>query len=82
MQPGEGSFDGPALAAESGSVLGSRLAMIKPILIWLMCTIVVLGVAIVLAFRLTPWPSVAIIQQAFSRGDQASEAGTSKACSG
>ena len=36
--------------------------MIKRILIWLLGTVVVLVVAIVLAFRFTPWPSVAIIQ--------------------
>jgi len=52
--------------------------MIKRILIWLLGTVVVLVVAIVLAFRFTPWPSVAIIQQAFSRGDQASEAALAK----
>ena len=52
--------------------------MIKRILIWLLGTVVVLVVAIVLAFRFTPWPSVAIIQQAFSRGDQASEAALKK----
>ena len=37
-----------------------------------------LVVAIVLAFRLTPWPSVAVIQRAFSHGDQASEAALEK----
>ena len=52
--------------------------MIKRILIWVLGTIVVLIVAIVLAFRLTPWPSVAIIQHAFSHGDQASEAALEK----
>ena len=34
--------------------------------------------AIVLAFQLSPWPSVAIIQHAFSHGDQASEAALEK----
>ena len=52
--------------------------MIKRILIWLLSTIVVLVVAIMLAFRFTPWPSVVIIQKAFSRGDQASEAALAK----
>jgi hypothetical protein len=53
-------------------------AMIKRIFLWFLAIIVVLVVAIVLAFRFTPWPSVAIIQQAFSRGDQASEAALEK----
>ena len=48
--------------------------MIKRILVWLLGAIVVLVVAMVLAFRFSPWPSVAIIQQAFSHGDKASEA--------
>src|SRR5258708_39716734 len=52
--------------------------MIKRILIWLLATIVVLVMLIVLAFRFSPWPSVAIIQQAFSRGDRASEAALKK----
>ena len=52
--------------------------MIKRILLWFMTIIVVLVAAIVLAFRFTPWPSVAIIQQAFSRGAQASEAALEK----
>jgi acetyl esterase len=43
--------------------------MMKRILIWLLGIIAVLVVAIILAFRFTPWPSVAIIQYAFSRGD-------------
>ena len=52
--------------------------MIKRILLWFMTIIVVLVAAIVLAFRFSPWPSVAIIQQAFSRGAQASEAALEK----
>ena len=52
--------------------------MIKRILVWLLGTIVVLVVAMVLAFRFSPWPSVAIIQQAFSHGDKASEAALEK----
>lgn len=32
------------------------------------------AVAVFLAFRFTPWPSVAVIQLAFSRGGQASAA--------
>jgi acetyl esterase/lipase len=52
--------------------------MIKRIFLWSLAIIVVFVVAIVLAFRFTPWPSVAIIQQAFSRGDQASEAALEK----
>lgn len=41
--------------------------------IWVIGIVLVLAVAVVLAFRFSPWPSVAIIQYAFSRGDQASE---------
>lgn len=41
--------------------------MIKRILFGLLG---ILAVAIVLAVQLSPWPSVAIIQHAFSRGDQ------------
>jgi acetyl esterase len=52
--------------------------MIKRILLWFLSIVAVLVVAIVLAFRFTPWPSVAIIQEAFSRGDQASEAALEK----
>jgi acetyl esterase len=52
--------------------------MIKRVLVWLLGIIVVLVAAIVLAFQLSPWPSVSIIQHAFSRGDQASEAALAK----
>jgi acetyl esterase len=52
--------------------------MTKRLLLWLLGIVVVLIVAIVLAFRLSPWPSVAIIQEAFSRGDRASEAALEK----
>ncbi|MBN9547392.1 MAG: alpha/beta hydrolase [Alphaproteobacteria bacterium] len=52
--------------------------MIKRILLWLLAIAAVLAVAVALAFRFTPWPSVAIIQYVFSRGDQASEAALEK----
>ncbi len=52
--------------------------MIKRILIWLLGIVAVLAVAIFLAFRFSPWPSVALIQHAFARGDQASEAALEK----
>src|SRR4051812_49321747 len=47
-------------------------------LIWLLVTVVVLAVTIVAAFRFSPWPSVAIIAYAFSRGGHASEAALAK----
>ena len=40
--------------------------------------VVVLTATVVAAFRLSPWPSVAIIAYAFSRGGQASEAALAK----
>lgn len=52
--------------------------MIKRVLIWGLAVLAVLVVATVLAFRLSPWPSVAIIQYAFSEGDRASEAALEK----
>jgi acetyl esterase len=52
--------------------------MMKRILLWFLAIIVMLAVAVFLAFRFSPWPSVAIIQKAFSRGDQASEAALEK----
>lgn len=52
--------------------------MIKRVLVWLLGIIVVLVAAVVLAVQLSPWPAVAIIQHAFSRGDQASEAALEK----
>jgi Esterase/lipase len=52
--------------------------MVKRVLLWLLGIVVVLAVAVLLAFQLSPWPSVAIIQQLFSRGDQASEAALEK----
>jgi acetyl esterase len=54
--------------------------MIKRILLWVMAVLAVLVVVTVLAFRLSPWPSVAIIQYAFSRGDQVSEDALLEAC--
>jgi acetyl esterase len=41
---------------------------------WLLLAAVVLAVTVVAAFRFSPWPSVAIIAHAFSRGGQTSEA--------
>lgn len=52
--------------------------MIRRTLLWSLGIIAVLVAAVVLAFRFSPWPSVVIIQHAFSRGDQASEAALEK----
>ena len=52
--------------------------MVKRILLWLVSIVIVLAVAVLLAFRLSPWPSVALIQEAFSHGDRASEAALEK----
>lgn len=52
--------------------------MIKRILLWFVAVAAVLVVTSVLAFRLSPWPSVAIIQQIFASGDRASEAALEK----
>src|SRR5260370_39950556 len=46
----------------------------KRFLLWSAGIFVVLAIAVILAFRLSPWPSVAIITYMFSKGDQASEA--------
>jgi acetyl esterase/lipase len=43
-------------------------------LAWVLVVVLVLAAVVVAAFRLSPWPSVAIIAYAFSKGDQASEA--------
>lgn len=45
----------------------------KRVLLWALGIIGVLIIAVVLAFRFSPWPSVALIQYAFSKGDKASE---------
>ena len=50
----------------------------KRLLLWSVAVVGVLMVAIVLAFRFSPWPSVLVITQAFSRGDEASEAALEK----
>jgi acetyl esterase len=52
--------------------------MIKRALIWVLGVVVVLVTAIFIAFRSSPWPSVAITQYAFSRGDRASQAALEK----
>ncbi len=50
----------------------------KRFFLWSLAVVVVLAVAISLAFRFSPWPSVLVITLAFSRGDQASEAALEK----
>ena len=54
-----------------------RVAITRLIL-WLAGILVALCLAVILAFRLSPWPSVAVIAYAFSKGDQASEAALAK----
>ena len=44
----------------------------KRFLLWLLAILVVVVMGIVLAFRFSPWPSVAVIQYVFSKGDKAS----------
>lgn len=41
---------------------------------WILTALVAVTAVAVLAFRLSPWPSVMVIQHMFSRGDSASEA--------
>jgi acetyl esterase/lipase len=48
--------------------------MLKRLVLWTVAIVAVIAVGTVLAFRLSPWPSVAIIAYLFSRGDAASEA--------
>jgi acetyl esterase len=50
----------------------------KRALIWTTAIVVALAVAIILAFRLSPWPSVALIEYAFSKGDAATESSLAK----
>jgi acetyl esterase/lipase len=52
--------------------------VMKRFLLWTAGILLALIVAVALAFKLSPWPSVAIITYAFSKGDQASEAGLEK----
>ena len=50
----------------------------KRFILWSAGFLLALILAVVLAFRFSPWPSVAIIAYAFSKGDQASEAALEK----
>src|SRR6266487_6803649 len=50
----------------------------KRFLLWFGIILIVLITAVVLVFRLSPWPSVAVITYAFSKGDRASEAALEK----
>lgn len=50
----------------------------KRIVLWIAGILVALVVIVVLAFRFSPWPSVAIIKYAFSEGDVESEARLAK----
>lgn len=46
----------------------------KRFLLWLLAILVVVVMGIVLAFRFSPWPSVAVIQYVFAKSDRASAA--------
>jgi acetyl esterase len=50
----------------------------KRFILWLAGILAVLVVAALLAFGLSPWPSVAVIDYAFSKGDQAANAALAK----
>lgn len=50
----------------------------KRIILWFAGTLLVLAAVVVLAFKLSPWSSVAVFAYLFSKGDQASEAALEK----
>jgi acetyl esterase/lipase len=50
----------------------------KRFILWSVSILAVVAATVLLAFTLSPWPGVALIQFAFSRGDQASEAALEK----
>jgi acetyl esterase/lipase len=50
----------------------------KRFILWSVSVLAVLVVAVLLAFTLSPWPGVALITFAFSRGDQANDAALAK----
>lgn len=50
----------------------------KRVLLWVLGVFLALVAGLALAFRFSPWPSVAVIQYMFSRGDHASEAALAK----
>ena len=50
----------------------------KRFILWSAGALVVFIVAVLLGFTLSPWPGVAVITYAFSKGDQASEAALAK----
>jgi acetyl esterase len=52
--------------------------IMKRIILWFAGTLLVLAAVVVLAFKLSPWPSVAVFAYMFSKGDQASEAALEK----
>jgi acetyl esterase len=60
-----------------GERLGHGKTM-RHFLLWLLVAVGVLAAIIVAAFRFSPWPSVAIIAYAFSRGGQAAETALAK----
>ena len=50
----------------------------KRFILWSVGVLAVLAVVVLLTFTLSPWPGVAVITYAFSKGDQASEAALAK----
>jgi acetyl esterase/lipase len=50
----------------------------RRILLWIAGVVAALAIVVVLAFRLSPWPSVAIIEYTFANNDVASEAALAK----
>lgn len=50
----------------------------KRLILWSAGILAVSVLAVILAFKLSPWPSVAIFSYLFSKGDQASEVALAK----
>lgn len=50
----------------------------KRVLLWALAIVALLALAVVLAFRLSPWPSVALVEYMFAKGDAASDAALEK----
>jgi acetyl esterase/lipase len=65
-------------ALSRGIYLGPGLGSRRRLIFWSVGILAVLGIVFLLAFTLSPWPGVAIIAYAFSRGDRVSEAGRQK----
>jgi hypothetical protein len=55
-----------------------ELIIVKRFFLWFAGILVVLIAAVILTFKLSPWPSVAVISYMFSKADRASEAALEK----